>query len=110
MGFLEVVMIIMGFAKRWTQLIMQCITTVRYSVIVNGNPVGTIRPSRGIRQGDLLSPYLFLLYAEALNSQLQYAVTTKVLTGVPTSLGGQQINPLFFADDSLLFCRVHRDD
>jgi hypothetical protein len=109
-GFLEAVMQRMGFERRWIFLIMQCITTVKYSVIVNGEPVGSIRPSRGLRQGDPLSPYLFILYAEVLSSQLHHAARLGALPGVPTSRGGPKINHLFFVDDSLLFCRACSED
>jgi hypothetical protein len=109
-GFLEAVMQRMGFDRRWIFLIMQCITTVRYSVIVNGEPVGSIRPSRGLRQGDPLSPYFFLLCAEVLSSLLHHAARLGALPGVPTSRGGPKINHLFFADDSLLFCRACSED
>lgn len=66
--FLKAVMVHIGFAPRWIDLIMECITTVQYSVIINGLPVGSIHPPRGIRKGAPLSPYLFLLCAEALSS------------------------------------------
>jgi hypothetical protein len=72
-GFLEAVMKRMGFGERWIGLIMMCVKTVRYSVIVNGNPCGLITPSRGIRQGDPISPYLFLICAEALSSLITRA-------------------------------------
>jgi len=58
-GFLEFAMPWMGFETKWVQLIMACVRSAHYSVLVNGNPVGDIRPSRGIRQGDPISPYLF---------------------------------------------------
>jgi hypothetical protein len=99
-------MLKMGFALRWVDLIMECITTVSYSIIVNGQPVGFINHTRGIRQGDPLSPYLFLLCAEVLSSQLQHAERTGLLRGVPTSPKGPRLNHLFFADDSLLFCKA----
>jgi hypothetical protein len=105
-GFLEAVMIRMG-APSWVALIMECISTVTYSVIVNGQPVGNIRPSRGLRQGDPLSPYLFLLCAEVLSSQLNQAERVGLLTGVPTSPKGPRLNHLFFVDDSLLFCKAN---
>jgi hypothetical protein len=63
----------MGFGGRWIGLIMMCVKTVKYSVIVNGNPCGLITPSRAIRQGDPISPYLFLLYAEALSAMITRA-------------------------------------
>ncbi|XP_059436284.1 uncharacterized protein LOC132169234 [Corylus avellana] len=105
-GFLEEVMTKMRFASRWVGLIMACITSVKYSIIINGQPVGHISPSRGIRQGDPLSPYLFLLCAEVLSCQFQRAAVLGQLRGVPTSLGGPRLNHLFFADDSLIFCKA----
>jgi hypothetical protein len=87
---------------------MKCITTVRYSVVVNGQPTGDIRPTRGLRQGDPLSPYLFLLCAEVLSSKLQVAKRNGWLRGVPTSVNGPRLTHLFFVDESLLFCKVNR--
>ena len=60
----------MGFCEKWVSLIFECISTVSYSILVNKEPKGDIRPSRGIRQGNPLSPYLFLLYSEGLNKML----------------------------------------
>jgi hypothetical protein len=57
--FLEKVMIKMGFEWRWVNLIITCISSDRYDVIINGNPVGDIRPTSRIREGDPFSPYLF---------------------------------------------------
>jgi hypothetical protein len=83
--FLEVAMIKLGFDARWVHLVMKCVTSVWYSVIVNGNPVGNITSSRGIRQGDPISPYLFLLCVEGLSALLGQAEEKGVISGVPTS-------------------------
>ncbi|XP_042944540.1 uncharacterized protein LOC122278417 [Carya illinoinensis] len=105
--FLRKVMVKMGFNSRWVNLVMQCISTVSYSILVNGNPQGSFNPSRGIRQGDPLSPYLFILVSEVLSSLLNHAEVSKVIHGFQISRGKLSINHLFFADDSLLFCRAN---
>ena len=56
----------MGFDQKWVQLIYECISTISFSILVNGEPSSIIKPKRGIRQGDPLSPYLFLFCLEGL--------------------------------------------
>ena len=65
--FLQKIMERMGFHSKWIGCIMKCIKSVSYSILVNGEPKCHIIPTRGIRQGDPLSPYLFLLCSEGLN-------------------------------------------
>ncbi|XP_059451225.1 uncharacterized protein LOC132182030 [Corylus avellana] len=96
----------MGFADRWVKLIMMCVKSANYEILINGNPTGRIYPSRGIRQGDPISPYLFLLCAKALSSLLSKAKRSGELAGAPTSKKGPRLNHLFFVDDSLLFCKA----
>jgi hypothetical protein len=95
----------MGFAPRWVDLIMMYVTFVQYFVLVNGNQCGHITPTRGLLQGDPISPYLFIICTEALSALVSKANTESVLMGVPTSKHGLRISLLFFANDSLLFYR-----
>ena len=81
-----------------------------YLIIVNGVPKGDIQPIRGIRQGDPLSPYLFSICSEALNHQLQRAARSDAIKGFSLCRNGPKITHLFFADDTLLFCRATMSD
>ena len=76
----------LGFHSKWVELIKACISTVSYSVIVNDNVCGFFTSTRGIRQGDPLSPYLFILCMEILTRTLRKALRTKKCgTGIKIS-------------------------
>ena len=105
-SFLGELMWGMGFTERWISLIMLCVTTVTYSILVNGEPKGLINPSRGIRQGDPLSPFLFLLCIEGLHGLIRREATEGRIKGFSLRRRGPKLTHLFFADDSLLFCRA----
>ena len=105
-SFLQGIMQKLGFDPRWVKLAMEMVTTASYSVFINGEPKGWITQSRGIRQGDPLSPYLFLLCAKGLTVLLNKAVKNGVVNGIMSCQNGVCISHLLFADDSLLFCKA----
>ena len=79
---LENIMRKMGVHQKMVEVIMRCITTVTYSIRINGQTRGRIVPSRGLRQGDPLSPYLFLFCAEGLSALLRHAAERQTIHGV----------------------------
>ena len=95
-----------GFSERWINLIMKCISTVSYRIKVNGELTDEIVPSRGLRQGDPLSPYLFLICAEGFSSLLNAAEMEGKIRGVSICESAPTITHLLFADDSLLLLKV----
>lgn len=96
-----------GFAGRWVEMMMTCVHTVSYSILINGQPHGKIIPTRGIRQGDPLSRYFFIHCAKGLSTVMRRAEQYGSITGLPIARGGTKINHLLFSDDSLLFYRAN---
>ena len=88
------------------QIVMRCVSLVSYAVRINGKPCGEIHPTSGLRQGDPLSPYLFLICVEGLSALIHNLVQRQRLRGVAASGGGPRVCHLFFADDSLIFGRA----
>ncbi|KAF5468857.1 hypothetical protein F2P56_012970 [Juglans regia] len=100
----------MGFLPHWITLIQTCLQSISYSILVNGETQESFLPSRGLRQGDPLSPYLFILCAEALTALLNQAEACGGLTPVPIGRSSISVNHLFFVDDSLLFCQAKAEE
>ena len=101
-----------GFSDKWRHWIYACISSVRFSVLVNGNSRGFFHTSRGLRQGDPLSPLLFLLIMEALSRMLDKATEGVFISNFSVGNSNRNIltiSHLLFADDTLIMCGVELD-
>lgn len=105
-AFFEAMLMKLGFSAKWTNLLMGCVKSVSYSVPINGILGEEIVPFRGLRQGDPLSLYLFLICVEGLSSLLQAFELNRGIQGVVVHGGGVRINHLLFADDCAILCRA----
>ncbi|WZZ24801.1 hypothetical protein YC2023_008202 [Brassica napus] len=106
--FLEAVLRKLGFHECWISWIMVCVSSVSYLFLVNGSPQGKVNPSRGLRQGDPLSPYLFILCTEVLSGLCCKAQESGLLPGIKVARNCPPINHLLFADDTMFFTRSNR--
>lgn len=98
--FLELVLNKMGFSSTWVSWIMQCVTSVSYGLLVNGRRVGHFTLSRGLRQGDLLSPYLFLMVADVLSIMMIRAKIDGFIDGIQIKSSNHPLTFFFF-----FFCK-----
>ncbi|XP_062088916.1 uncharacterized protein LOC133795483 [Humulus lupulus] len=109
-SYLEAMMTRLGFSSRWIQMIMQCIYSVQYTVVTGDKELGPIFPSRGLRQGDPISPYLFLICAEGLSKLITHFGTRGWLHGCRVARGAPVVSHLLFVDDSYLYCRALEEE
>jgi len=105
-NFLEGVLRKKGFASQLIKWIMVCVRSVSFSVLINGSPYGLFEASRGLRQGDPLSPQSFILCADVLSSMITQANRERLIQGIRVSNGRPQISHILFADDSLFFLKA----
>ena len=102
----------MVFGVRWRGWLKACVITVCFLVLLNGSPVGFFGSLRDIKQGDPLSPLLFLLIMEVFSQILNKNEEGGLLLGFhvgPVNVIGIRISHLLFADDTILFCDVSRE-
>ena len=102
----------MGFGMRWCRWIRTCISTVQFSVLFNGSPADFFGSSRGLRQGDPLSPMLFLVMMEVFSKMMKRAEGADLLLGFRADGRrdeGVFVSHLLFADDTILFCDANEE-
>nr|GEU72270.1 RNA-directed DNA polymerase, eukaryota, reverse transcriptase zinc-binding domain protein [Tanacetum cinerariifolium] len=100
---LELVMAKLGFGTRWCNWIKGCLRHARSSVLVNGSPTAEFEISRGLRQGDPLSPFLFILAMEGLHTLTCKALDNGIFTGAYIGNENLRISHLIYVDDAIFF-------
>ncbi|RVW15175.1 LINE-1 reverse transcriptase-like [Vitis vinifera] len=111
-NFLMKVLQKMGFGNKWVGWMWSCVSSAKFSILVNGVPAGFFPSTRGLRQGDPLSPYLFVMGMEILDVLIRRAVEGGYLSGCNIRGGSRtslHISHLFFADDTIVFCEASKD-
>lgn len=86
---------------------MKCIGSISCSVVINGKVGEMFKPNRGLRQGDPLGPFLFLICSESLSTLMKSALHEGILKGTKVGRKGPQITQLLFADDCVLFSKAN---
>lgn len=104
--FIRMVFEQLGFNETWVDWIMSCISTVSYSFLIDDTIHGRVTPSRGIRQGDPLSPYIFILCREVLSGLCRKAHISGHMVGLRLARAAPCINHLLFADDTMFFLKT----
>lgn len=105
--FIRQVLETLGFYNIWINWVLQCISTVSYAFLIDNEVLGEVVPQRGIRQGDPLSPYIFILCAEVLSGLCVKAQEDGLMVGVKVS-HSPRLNHLLFADDTMIFTKSNK--
>lgn len=95
-----------GFNSKFTNLILECISTTQYSLLLNGSPYGYFSPGRGLRQGDPMSLALFTIFSYLLSRMLARAEQEGCISGVKVSRLSPKVTHLMYADDLVIYSKA----
>ncbi|GJS37254.1 RNA-directed DNA polymerase, eukaryota, partial [Tanacetum coccineum] len=105
--FVDEVLRKFGFGDKWCKWIQGCLTSSRGSIVVNGSPTEKFQFGRGLKQGDPLSPFLFILIMESLHLSFQRIVDACMFQGIKLGGGLVKLSHMFFADDAVFGLRIN---
>ncbi|RVW78875.1 LINE-1 retrotransposable element ORF2 protein [Vitis vinifera] len=108
-GFLDHVLQRKGFNQKWRSWMRGCLSSSSFAILVNGNAKGWVKASRGLRQGDPLSPFLFTLVADVLSRLMIRAEETGITEGFLVGRDRTRVSLLQFADDTIFFSKASLD-
>lgn len=99
-----------GFHANFVRLVLSCINSANFSVVINGQSYGYFSAHRGIRQGCPLSPYLFVLAINELSDQLADAIQRNHISGIKLGQNDPSIHSLMFADDLIIVGQAQQEE
>lgn len=108
--YLWKMMKLMNFPRKWITWMKECLSSAWISVLVNGSPTKGFKMHKGVRQGDPLSPFLFIIAVEGLNWLFKRALNQGSFNGVKMGNEGLTLSHLQFADDTLVFCKASLEE
>ncbi|GKB04618.1 RNA-directed DNA polymerase, eukaryota, reverse transcriptase zinc-binding domain protein [Tanacetum coccineum] len=108
--YLDFVLHSFGFGSKWRSWIRECLHSSRASVLVNGSPTSEFSIKRGLRHGDPLSPFLFILVMEGLYYALSNAVNSGLTRGINLGSPDITISHLFYVDDVVITTEWKKED
>lgn len=108
--FLQAMLHKLGFSEQLIDMIMKCVSSVSYKILSGQQEIGPIVPGRGLRQGDPLSSYLFILCTEGLSALIKENERTGRIQGCKIARRAPVISHMLFADDTYLYCKAREED
>lgn len=103
-GFLKDMLIALNFPSHFIKVVMTCVTSTQYSLLINGSPLEPFKATRGLRQEDPMSPLLFVIGMEYLSRILKAASDTEGFS-FHLRCVNMKLNHLAFAYDLMMFCK-----
>jgi len=101
-AYIREVLIAFGFDHDWIRWVMTIVTTPSFSILLNGSPSTTFKPSRGLRQGDPLSPFIFIIMMEGLGNAIRFAKVEGQIQGLKLTMNGEDLTYQQFVDDTMM--------
>ena len=108
--FLRTVLELNGFRSHFINLIMHCVSSVSYQILLNGSPLRAFKPQWGLRQGDPLLTYLFILCSDVRLRLMTKKEQEGKIHGIQIARHAPAVSHLMFSDDTLLFCRAKENE
>ena len=109
-SFLKAMLKAFGFNEKFINLVLQRLPTVNFTLLMNGGIASSFTPQRGLRQGDPIFHFLFILGCEVLMRLINRELSNGNLRGVKVASSTPPISKLCYADDVLLFCNARMDE